>query len=565
MKYFVILLIFAGSAMLVPNAFGLCDSLPCDNSPMQLEENFKFINFSYFNTVGEPLQFIIEKPSDRNCNSYDAKITDDEGNFILSWGADISCDPVIFSSLVQTKIGYNENKPIIINESGKYYLEVAFVDAITKREFVVRHNQGGGGSLDRTVYPIPFDVPSPHEQMKLGIKLGHVICDKDKTPVWNTHNKPACVFPDTESELLSRGWAKLRLMLPASPFPEKEMEWTGRNIMLMMLEGTFSYSSTSVETLDDKRKAIEEYSEQYHQGEKYLEYAITPYQYHYNVGDKVQFELLEWGKSSDCSNLTLRIIDMYDQSVFEHIPITGCVGTDIPLVIFNSYSMGDDFEEFVCDKTGYYRIEVSNGDMFSPTILQNFACLDNKPEPDVEPSPEPEPSPIPEGNYVDKNTYVYSIHEAESYLNYSLGTPYLPEGTELEKIKISNDQRKATVYYSNGLEIKHNPMGINFNNTHYALNPEREGGKIFYDFRGTFAEGYEIDEPNRPHYSTITIHRDDRIYVRATMDTGLDELLKMIEPMDLNVPHVPYTPTLDYIMGAPEPEPTPEPEPENEN
>ncbi|WP_428325593.1 hypothetical protein [Nitrosopumilus sp.] len=184
-------------------------------------------------------------------------------------------------------------------------------------------------------------------------------------------------------------------------------------------------------------------------------------------------------------------------------------------------------------------------------------------EKSLSPEPEPERNPVPEGNYVDKNIYVYSVNDAESHLNYTLSTPYLPEGTELEKIKISGDKRKATIFYSNGLEIKHNPMGINFNNTHYKLNPEREAGKIFYDFRGTFAEGYEIDEPNRPHYSTIIIHRDDRIYIRATMDAGLDELLKMIEPMDLNVPHVRYTPTLDYVMGAPEPEPTPEPENEN--
>jgi len=199
---------------------------------------------------------------------------------------------------------------------------------------------------------------------------------------------------------------------------------------------------------------------------------------------------------------------------------------------------------------------------YEPTFDDNYShdiqtALDN-----ISSIPEPERDPIPEGNYVDKNTYVYSVNEAEPYLNYTLSTPYLPEGTELDKIKISSDKRKATIYYSNGLEVSHHPMGINFNNTHYKLNPEREEGKVFYDFRGTFAEGYEIDEPNRPHYSAITIHRDDRIYVRATMDTGLDELLKMVEPMDLNVPHVPYTPTLDYVMGAPEPEPIPEPEPE---
>ena len=201
-------------------------------------------------------------------------------------------------------------------------------------------------------------------------------------------------------------------------------------------------------------------------------------------------------------------------------------------------------------------------------VLEDGTCMSNGIKLVIESTsrtlhePEPERNPIPEGNYVDRNTYVYSVKDAESYLNYTLSTPHIPEGTELEKIKISSDKRKATLYYSNGLEIKHNPMGINFNNTHYKLNPEREEGKVFYDFGGTFAEGYEIDEPNRLHYSAITIHRDDRIYVRATMDVGLDELLKMIEPMDLNVPHVPYTPTPDYVMGAPEPEPIPEPKSE---
>lgn len=345
-------------------------------------ENLKFINFSYTHTVGEPIQFILEKTRDRDCNSYNAKITDKDGNFIWSAGAEISCDSASIFNLmpVQTEIGYRENKPIIINESGRYYLEVEFIDAFTKREFVVRQNHGGGTLDDPIVYPVPFDMPSPHKQMELGIKLGHIICDKDKVPVWNTHYKPACVFSDTELELVKRGWAKLRLMLPAGPDPEKEMDWMGRNVMSMMLEGTFSYNSTPVETLDEKRKAIGEYSEQYHQGEQYSEYAITPYQYHYNVGDKVQFDLLEWGISSDCSNLQLRIIDMYEQSMFEHVPKNLCVSTDVPLVIFNSYSMGDYFEEFVCDKSGYYRIEVSNGDVFSPNILQNFACLDSESE-----------------------------------------------------------------------------------------------------------------------------------------------------------------------------------------
>ncbi|WP_297443659.1 hypothetical protein [Nitrosopumilus sp.] len=360
------------------------------------EESIKFIDFSYTYTLGKPIQFILEKPRDANCNSYTAKITDDKGNFVLGWGADISCDPTVVSNPIQTKIGYSESKPIIINESGKYHLEVEFIDAFIKQEFTVRENHGGG-SIDRTVYPVPFGIPSPHKQMDLGIKLGHIICDEDKVPVWNTHYKPSCVYPDTESELISRGWAKLRLMLPASPYPEKEMEWMGRNVMSMMLEGTFSYSSTPVGTLDEKKNAVEEYSKQYHFGEQYLEYAITPYQYHYNVGDKVQFDLLEWGYFPDCPNFTLRIIDMDDHPVFEHISKNLCVDSDDTSVTVNSYSMGDYFEEFVCNDSGYYRIEVSNGDIFPPTILQNFACLDSEPK-SMGITPEPQPKPVSELN-----------------------------------------------------------------------------------------------------------------------------------------------------------------------
>ena len=228
-------------------------------------------------------------------------------------------------------------------------------------------------------------IPPPLKQMKLGIKLGHIICDKDKFPVWNTHYKPACVYPDTESELIKRGWAKLRLMLPAGPDPIKELDWMGRNVMSMMLEGTFSYSSTPVETLDEKRAAIWEYSQQYHPGEQYLEYAIIPHQNHYNVGDKIQFDLLEWGNYSGCWDLKLRIIDRYDQSVFENNSEIVCLEPDGTSGTFNSYSMkedlypmGGDFDEFVCDTPGYYRIEVSNGDIFPTSILQNFACLDSE-------------------------------------------------------------------------------------------------------------------------------------------------------------------------------------------
>ena len=285
------------------------------------------------------------------------------------------------------------------------------------------------------------------------------------TPITNRH----VFYSDTESELIKRGWAKLRLMLPAGPDPVKEMDWTGRNVMSMMLEGTFSYNSTPVNTLDEKRRAIEEYSEQYHQGEKYLEYSIIPYQYHYNVEDKVQFELLEWGKTSDCSNLQLRIIDIYDQSMFEHILITGCVVTDTPRVIFNSYSMGDYFEEFVCDKSGYYRIVVSNGDVFPPTILQNFTCLDSEPKL-LEITPEPPTISLTDRNLIDANNKLREIYQ----INPSLGPFHFQDvivghGIEegslvvdvLDTFYDSDDDRKLII--KKIVEITNEKVDIEFN------------------------------------------------------------------------------------------------------
>lgn len=222
-------------------------------------------------------------------------------------------------------------------------------------------------------------IPPPLKQIKLGIKLGHIICDKDKSPVWNIRFKPACVFPDSEMKLLERGWAKLRLVLPGSGDPIKELEWTGQNEVTYKILGNIRYGDESPpSTLDEKKKIVWEYAQQYHPGERFLEYSIsTSGLYHFNVGDKVQFDLLEWGNYSECWNLKLRIIDIHDQPVYEDNSVRFCLEplTDGQPGWFASYSMGQEFDEFVCDKTGYYRIEVSNGEIFPPTILKNFACL----------------------------------------------------------------------------------------------------------------------------------------------------------------------------------------------
>jgi len=198
---------FAG--LIVPHASGMCPSLPCENSYIEDKTNLKFIDFSYSNTVGEPIQFILEKARDSNCNSYNAKITDDEDNFILGWGTEISCDPTHFSNSApyQTKIGYNENKPIIINESGKYYLEVEFDDVLIKREFVVRQNHSGV-SLDRTAYHVPWMVEPPLKQFKSGITYDEIQCNGDLVLIQKYDGSPTCVKSETVPKLIEREWTK---------------------------------------------------------------------------------------------------------------------------------------------------------------------------------------------------------------------------------------------------------------------------------------------------------------------------------------------------------------------
>jgi len=245
------------------------------------------------------------------------------------------------------------------------------------------------GALDYPKTPEGL-IPAPLKQMTLGIKLGHIICDAEHYPAYNVHYKPACVFPDSEGTLLTRGWAKLRLLLPAGPDPIKELELTGQNEMSYRITGNISYGDDMHPLGNDRIREIAwEYSQKYHPGKQYLEYSIPSVPPHNSVEEKVEFDLLEWGNYSDCWNLKLRIIDVKNNPVYEDNSIKHCLDTDGIPGTFHSYSTGEDFEEFVCTRPGYYRIEVSNGNIFPPQILQNFVCLEYKPEPEPEPEPEP--------------------------------------------------------------------------------------------------------------------------------------------------------------------------------
>ncbi|PIW33327.1 MAG: hypothetical protein COW27_01135 [Nitrosopumilales archaeon CG15_BIG_FIL_POST_REV_8_21_14_020_37_12] len=257
------------------------------------------------------------------------------------------------------------------------------------------------GTLDYPTTPEEL-IPSPLKQMSLGIKLGHVICDDAHVLTYKTDYKPACVFPDSEGTLLTRGWAKLRLLLPAGPDPIKELELTGQNELSYRITGNVIYGDDVYPLSNDRiREIVTEYSQKHHPDKQYLEYSIPIVQPFISVEDKVEFDLLEWGNYSDCWKLKLRIIDVQNKPVYEDSLANYCLEPDDMSGTFHSYSMGKDFEEFTCPHPGYYRIEVSNGSVFSPQVLQNFVCLEYKPEPAPEPEMTSESQPTNAGLEVD--------------------------------------------------------------------------------------------------------------------------------------------------------------------
>lgn len=218
-------------------------------------------------------------------------------------------------------------------------------------------------------------IPPPHKQLELGVKLGQIICDKGKIPTWNIHQKPACVFEGSEMTLMNRGWAKMRLILPGSHDPNHEMDITGQNIMSYLLAGSMIEGDKPLETLAEKRDRVWKYAQEHHPEKTFLEYSIQSSLYHVKVGEKIQFELLEWGNYYDCWDLKVRIFDVNNKTMYENSPSRYCLEPDGTPGTFHSYSFGVN-NDIVCKEPGYYTIQVSNGEIYPPTILKNFACLE---------------------------------------------------------------------------------------------------------------------------------------------------------------------------------------------
>ncbi|MEX0862287.1 hypothetical protein [Nitrosopumilus sp.] len=209
MKYFMIFLVLLALPVIIPTAFGNCISLPCDDSGMKLgEPNYRFIDFSYANTFEDSIKFILEKTAYGHCTSFNAEITDEDGNLVWGEKSFALCDSITSPSLItsQIKIGYNEDNPIIINKSGKYFIKVQIDDGSIEREFVVRQNHSGI-SLDRLGYPVPWEL-SPLKQFNAGVPFDEIQCKDELTLIQKYDGSPTCVTEQTKQKLIERGWAK---------------------------------------------------------------------------------------------------------------------------------------------------------------------------------------------------------------------------------------------------------------------------------------------------------------------------------------------------------------------
>lgn len=90
----------------------------------------------------------------------------------------------------------------------------------------VEHNNtsrtsGGSFSPDKTVYPVPWETKYPLKQIKSGVALVDIKCNEGKYPVVRYDRmRVACVSLDTESTLVMRGWATMRLAMPGDNISE---------------------------------------------------------------------------------------------------------------------------------------------------------------------------------------------------------------------------------------------------------------------------------------------------------------------------------------------------------
>lgn len=188
-----------------------------ENDEKFTESNYRFVEFSYQNKVGEPIRFILEKTARNECNSYTATITDENGNIVWTQKRTSLCVITDISSLrtSQIKLGFDENNLIIPSNSSKYVLRVEIDGGVIEREFTAR-NTISSISLDRTVYPVDFESKNPLKQFWSGVTFENIQCKEHLQLAQRYDGRPACVNPESVQKLVQREWGTAKNWIKVS-------------------------------------------------------------------------------------------------------------------------------------------------------------------------------------------------------------------------------------------------------------------------------------------------------------------------------------------------------------
>ncbi|MGY5149684.1 MAG: hypothetical protein ACW9W3_06445 [Candidatus Nitrosopumilus sp. bin_68KS] len=190
MGYFVLLL----SMCLVTNSVFA--------SSYAQSDEFRFVNLDDSFLLGEEFSIVFKKMTRQPCPSYDV-ILMKEGisGSKITYSRQPLCavsglvEPYLFSDTFE--------KLVFFDSIGTYSIKVVLDDKIIDKKIKITNSE-----YYSSIHP-------PLKQINSGIALFDVKCSEEKHLVYKYDRmRAACVNGETETELINRGWALLRLGFP---------------------------------------------------------------------------------------------------------------------------------------------------------------------------------------------------------------------------------------------------------------------------------------------------------------------------------------------------------------
>ncbi|EIJ65765.1 hypothetical protein BD31_I0816 [Candidatus Nitrosopumilus salaria BD31] len=217
--------------------------------------------------------------------------------------------------------GFNFNFTIPNNwKLGNYHIVLENGLQEMDWQFVVRQNHSGG-SLDHTVYPVPWMIESPLKQFKSGIPIDEIQCNESLILVIKNNNTPACVKEQTllklvERELIITSKTERDLMLDAGYKLYPGVGWVqGGQENLISSEPESPPISVDHQNLIDARNKLRE---AYHANASLGPFNIKDVIVGYGIGDGfLVVDILEkyYDSDADRKSIIQKITDITGEKV----------------------------------------------------------------------------------------------------------------------------------------------------------------------------------------------------------------------------------------------------------